>query len=111
MWFECEFKNDTFYFKSNKIKCAISTEDYRPKGNLSEFYHRLKNKLSCTIDFNNNDKMITISYPQYCYDYYSNNNIKIEMDGVIVIVSYDSCFEVICEFLNNFVFKNGSDLI
>ena len=112
-WCECEFKNDTLFIFSNKLTCAILTKDeddniYRPKGNLSEFYENLKNKLKCTMNFDCKNKTMTISYPHYNYNYNynsnSNINVKFEIDGVTMIVEYDSCFETICEFLKQFQF-------
>ena len=109
MSFWCEFKDDTLLFKSNKLTCEILTKDdddniYRPKGNLSEFYENLKNKSPCTINFDNKDKIMTISYPEYGYGFNSKDNVKFEINGVIIIVSYDLCFEAICEFLKQFQF-------
>ena len=105
----CEFKDDTLFFKSNKLTCAILTKDeddniYRPKGNLSQFYEKLKNKLDCSMDFDCKNKTMTISYPHYNHNYNSNKNVKFEIDGVTMIVEYDSCFEEICEFLKQFQF-------
>ena len=103
----CEFKNDTLYFGGNKLACEILTKDeddntYRPKGNLSEFYENLKNRLPCEIYFDSKDKIMTISYPKYYFS--SKENVKFEINGVIIIVSYDSCFEAICKFLKQFQF-------
>ncbi len=113
-WCECEFKEDTLFFKSSKLACTILTKDeddniYRPAGNLSEFYENLKNKSKCKINFDCKNKSMTISYPEYDFNWQSNyddhrQNVKFEMDGVIIIVSYDSCFEAICEFLKQFQF-------
>lgn len=105
----CEFKDDTLFFKSREITCAIITKDeddniYRPKGNLSEFYENLKNKETCKMDFDCKNKIMTISYPEYDTDYYSRKNIKFDVDGAIMLVSYDSCFEAMCEFLKQFQF-------
>lgn len=104
----CEFKDDSFIFKSNKMVCTIITKDdeniYRPKGNLSVFYENLKNNLPCTMNFDYNNKNMTISYPAYNYDFYSKENVKFEIDGVNIIVSYDNCFEAICDFLKQFQF-------
>ncbi len=105
----CEFKDDTIIFKNNKLICEISTKDeddniYRPKGCLSDFYENLKNKLQCQMDFDSGNKMMTISYPAYHYDLYGMENVKFEINGVMMIVSYDLCFEAICEFLKQFQF-------
>lgn len=105
----CEFKDDTLFFKTNKLTCAILTKDeddnvYRPKGNLSEFYENLKNKLKCSMYFDCKNKTMTISYPNYDYDYDSNDNVKFEFDGVTVIVAYDSCFDKVRKFLKQFQF-------
>ena len=107
MSYWCEFKNDTLFFGSNKLACEIFTKDeddniYRPKGNLSEFYENLKNKSECTMNFDSKDKIMTISYPKYNNN--SKDNIKFEINGIIIIASYDSCFEAICEFLKQFQF-------
>lgn len=110
MSLRCEFKEDTLCFNSNKFNCSIITRDeegcsYRSKGNLTEFYENLKNKASCTINFDNNNKIMTISYPEYCYDLYPRENVKFEINGVVVIVPYDSCFEAIRDFLKQFQFS------
>lgn len=105
----CEFKDDTIYFKSNKLTCAIFTKDeddniYRPKGNLVEFYANLKNKLECTMYFDCKDKNMKISYPEYDHNFSSKKHVKFEINGVIILVEYDSCFDAICEFLKQFQF-------
>jgi hypothetical protein len=89
--------------------CTIIVKDEdddicRPKGNLSEFYNNLKNKLTCTMNFDNKDKNITISYPNYNFTNYSKENVKFEINGVIITIPYDDCFEAICEFLKQFQF-------
>lgn len=77
---------------------------YRPKENLSDFYENLKNKSTCTMNFDCKKKKMTISYPEWDYDYNCKNYVKFNIDGVIMLVSYDSCFEALCEFLKQYQF-------
>jgi len=107
----CKFKDDAFIFGSRELTCMIPTKDdedniYRPKGNLTEFYENLKNKTECIINFDCKDKNLKISYPHYHPDYSFNHktNVKFEIDNTIITVSYDVCFDEICEFLKQFKF-------
>ena len=103
----CKFEDNAFSFQCNKLTCIVPTKDdddniYRPKGNLTEFYENLKNKLKCKMDFDNKDKIITISYPEYTYDH--KELVKFDVNGTTIILPYDLCFEEICEFLKEFQF-------
>jgi hypothetical protein len=87
----------------------IATKDednniYIPKGNLSEFYENLKNKLPCKMNFVDGDKTIIISYPEHYYSLSSRDNVKFTIDKVNILISYDLCFEAICDFLKQFQF-------
>lgn len=77
---------------------------YRPKENLSDFYENLKNKSTCTMNFDCKKKKMTISYPEWDFDYNSKEYVKFDIDGLIMFITYDSCFEEICAFLKQFQF-------
>ena len=56
------------------------------------------------MDFDNKNKIMTISYPNWDSGFNRRDHVKFEINEIVILTSHESCFEVIYEFLKQFQF-------